>query len=233
MDENGTSLGGGQHGDNEIVRWSFRFGFFDNDWGQANIIQDDVEGVICQTQYFLSELVQNATATKTIHAKATEIDWGYFEDQDLPAQINFTLEFLGDLEPENVTWINEVVIPEMEELGQLGLQNFITNWVWMAEPLGINVFAHTDQMAFDGVVQGHVEGALQEVECPATLGGGQNGDNEIVRLSFRFGFFDDDWGQASIIQEDVEGVICQTQYFLSELVQNATATKSIHAKARD
>ena len=56
--------------------------------------------------------------------------------------------------------------------------------------------------------------------------------DEVVRFAFRFGFFEDDeTPETDIMKEDIEGVLCQTQYFMSQLVQNATETKSVHAKA--
>lgn len=155
--------------DGQIVRFNFRFGFFDDELTpQTEVIKEDVEGVICQTQYFLSALVQNATGDKSVHAKATEIDWGYYEGQDLPAHLNFTIEFT-DLDDVPNNWLNDqIMIDQMEALGQPGLQRFITEWVWKAEPAGQNFFLNANKMAFDGVQRAPIEGTLDEAECPAT-----------------------------------------------------------------
>jgi hypothetical protein len=161
-----------QTGDDEIVRFSFRFGFFKDDLTPlSEVIKEDVEGVICQTQYFLSQLVQNASGSKSVHAKATEIDWGYFKDQDLPAHLNFTVEFTDAVLAEgDVNWVeDQILITEMEKLETSGLQKFITEWVWDAEPKGLNFFVNANRMSFDGIKQARVEGNLQEAECPETI----------------------------------------------------------------
>jgi len=153
-----------------IVRFNFRFGFFDDDQTPlADIMKEDVEGVLCQTQYFLSQIVQNATDSKSVHAKATQVDWGYYEGQDLPAHINFTVEYSDSTIEGDVNWIDDqILITEMEGLSSEGLQDYITKWVWESEPKKLNFFTNANRMAFDGLEQAPVTGQLEEAECPDT-----------------------------------------------------------------
>ena len=154
----------------EIVRFNFRFGLFDDEQTpNTEVIRTDVESVICQTQYFMSQLVQNATESQSIHAKATEIDWAFYRSHELPIYLNFTVLFMEPGKGTDVNWVDEeILIAEMEKMGQEGLQRYITDWVWKAEPLGDNLFTNVNRMAFDGVKQAFVEGTLDNAECPET-----------------------------------------------------------------
>lgn len=157
--------------DLEVVRFAFKFGFFDDGLTPlTEVVKDDIEGVLCQTQYFLSELVQNATNSKSVHAQATNINWGYYETDDLPAHINFTVEFSDALVEEgDVNWIDDqVLIDEMEAMGEAGLQHFITNWVWNSEPNPGNFFANANKLSFDGIKRTRIKGDIPNANCPAT-----------------------------------------------------------------
>lgn len=165
-----TTVVNAQPGSGTIVRFNFRFGFFeDGQTPDADIMKEDIEGVLCQTQYFLSQIVQNATDSKSIHAKATQIDWGFYDGQDLPAHINFTVEYTDASVEGDVNWIDDqILIEEMEGLSSQGLQDYITKFVWMSEPQGLNFFTNANRMAFDGLEQQPVTGQLEEAECPDT-----------------------------------------------------------------
>jgi len=154
----------------EVIRFAFKFGFFADDLTpDTEVIKEDVEGVLCQTQYFLSRLVQNATGLKSVHAEATEINWGYYEGENLPAHINFTVEFSDAMAEGDANWLDDqILIDEMEALGEAGLQKFITDWIWEAEPKGLNFFNNANKMSFDGVKRSRVEGDLPSAECPET-----------------------------------------------------------------
>ena len=153
--------------DGAIIRFIFRFALFDDALSPgAEIRQEDVEGAMCQTQYFLSQLVQNATDSKSITAKATEIDWGYFDGQDAPANINFTIVLNDAMSDEPVD--HEILIDVTAALGKPEWQTYITNWVWKAEPEGTNFFLHANQVYYDIDWASPVEGTLDEVGCPET-----------------------------------------------------------------
>ena len=157
--------------DLQVVRFAFKFGFFKDELTPlTEVVKADVEGVLCQTQYFLSQLVQNATDSKSVHAQATNINWGYFEKDELPAHINFTVEFTDAvLQEDDVNWVDDqILIDEMEAMGEAGLQRFITNWVWNAEPVGLNFFANANKMSFDGIKRARIKGDIPNAECPAT-----------------------------------------------------------------
>ncbi|CAB9522860.1 expressed unknown protein [Seminavis robusta] len=233
-----------------VIRFSFRFGFFQDELtpDATEIIQEDIEGVICQTQYFMSWLVQNATNAKSIHVRATEIDWGFYDEELLPAHINFTVEFT-DAITGTAGWLDDqVLINEMEKLGDQGLQWFITDWVWRAEPNGLNFFVNANRMAFDGAKQAPVEGTLDQAECPETMAptvapsiytealtwpfGPNYSDlddlDPMVDFSLLFSLFDQQERRPT--QEEVNALICQVNsYYTTELQRKLNDT--IHAKA--
>lgn len=172
-----TSTVNSQTSPSEIVRFNFRFAFFDDDQTPlSDVMKDDVEGVLCQTQYFLSQLVQNATQTKSVHAKATEINWGFYEGADMPMHINFTVEFTDAMVEGDVNDIDDsILIEQMEKLEKPGLEKFITDWVWKSDPQKSapdrndgNFFHNANRMEFDGIKQAPVRGQLEEAECPET-----------------------------------------------------------------
>lgn len=156
----------------KIIRWNFRYGFFEDDeTPDTEIIKlEDANGVMCQTQYFLSQLVQNATDTKSVHARTTEIDWGYYEGQDLPGHINFTVEFDDAAVEGDVNWVDDtILVNQMQQLDSQSLQDYIVRWVWKAEPIGLNFFFNANRMAFDTSEElAPIRGRLKEAECPET-----------------------------------------------------------------
>ena len=61
-----------------FLRFDFYFGFFDDALAPATLsaaqLTDEVDALLSQTQYFLSNLLQHRTQSKSIHAKALDID---------------------------------------------------------------------------------------------------------------------------------------------------------------
>ncbi|CAB9504379.1 beta-induced protein ig-h3 [Seminavis robusta] len=156
--------------EDKILRFNLRFSIF-SDTDFFELFKDDIDGVICQTQYWLSQLMQNATGSKSVYVQATEIDWGHYKEADEPLHLNFTAQ-LEDAasETDDVDWLDsQQILNEVERLGEEGWKRYLVDYVWKAEPLGQNVFANANQVFYDLLMREPVQGTLEEAECPATV----------------------------------------------------------------
>jgi hypothetical protein len=242
----------------KVLRFNFRFSFFEDDLTpNRDIVKEDVNAVMCQTQYFLSQLMQTATNTKTIHVQAKEISWGYYEEQEFPGHINFTVAFTDAAIGGYVDWADDrILISQMENLGAPGLQRFITDFVWQAEPLGYNFFANANRMAFEAVkMMASVQGQLKEAECPetfpptvipsATLMGptisnapsispgrtvsSADNTNDMVYFTLQYRF--KPGNAAEPTDNAMKSLICKTNLFFRDELRNYTGDNSLQAEA--
>lgn len=155
----------------EVLRLKLRFGLFqDAQTAEAgDIKKQDVEGALCQIQYFMSQLVQNATNSRSVHAQATEIVWGLQEDVELPVHLNFTVEVSDAATEGDTTWLDDrILVNEMEKLDAEGLKSFLVDWVWKADPVDSNFFQNANRLSFDASMQEPVTGQLKDARCPET-----------------------------------------------------------------
>ena len=147
-----------------FIRFNFRFGFTEDKATPSAIPdQNDVEGVVCQIQNFVKE------KHLMYSTELSDISWGYYEGQSLPAHINFTVgHFNGDGSPFASGRLDVKLQDYMEAERQNGFQNLITNWIWEAEPKGLNYFSNVNDIEFDSIKGPPVQGDLPRANCTGT-----------------------------------------------------------------
>ena len=115
-----------------IIRLNFHFGFFDLGYTPsiADILADDVETLLCQTQANLATMIENSTGMGGVDVNARNIDWSYDETQEMPATVSFAIEVTdaGDAEVDNAF---DVVMYAMDSFDEqafiLSMEGFFEN----------------------------------------------------------------------------------------------------------
>jgi hypothetical protein len=156
-----------------IFRLFFRYGFEDGKIGDPNgqPTEADIKGLMCATNRFLTESVENYTKKEGVEMIATEINWG-FEDwiyngsepeapRNVPVIVNFTAmpyPSEGGTPPTN----NEL----WEMTKYFDYFSYIMDYLWKIE--GDNFFKSTRGLWYEPFIESPVTGQMpQNSECPA------------------------------------------------------------------
>eukprot|EP00797_Seminavis_robusta_P010861 Sro1806_g298910.2 (723) ;mRNA; r:17242-19818 len=158
----------------DVFRLFYRFGFKDGRIGDPGGApsQNDVEGLMCATNEFLSDSIQNYTKNGNIQIFTTEIDWG-FEDwiyngsepeapRNVPVIVNFTTV---------VTTSDGSPAPTNDDLWQATKHfdyfSYIMNYLWTIP--GQNFFSSARGLWYEPFIQPAVTGQIpQSSQCPGT-----------------------------------------------------------------
>jgi hypothetical protein len=157
----------------KIFRLFFRYGFEDGQIGDPNgkPTEADIKGLMCATNKFLTESVENYTKKEGVEIMATEINWG-FEDwiyngsepeapRNVPVIVNFTAmpyPSEGETPPTN---------SELWEMTKyFDYFSYIMDYLWKIE--GDNFFKSTRGLWYEPFIEPPVTGQMpQNSECPA------------------------------------------------------------------
>ena len=156
----------------EVFRLFYRFGFGEGNIGDPDSTpsQSDIEGLICATNEFLSDSMQNYTKNDAIQIYATEISWG-FDDwiyngsepeapRNVPVIVNFTA----------VTATTDgTAVPSNNELWQgtkyFDYVSYLMNYIWKIE--GQNFFTKARGLWYEPFISEPVAGSMAESsQCP-------------------------------------------------------------------
>ena len=157
----------------EVFRMFFRYGFDQGQIGDPDgqPSENDIKALICATNDFLTESLQNYTKKDTVEVKAVEIDWG-FDDwiyngsepeapRNVPVIVNFTTQVYdteGGTPPTNQElW---------EATKYFDYFGYIMNYLWtIPQP---NFFTDTRGLWYEPFIQPPVTGKMaQNDQCPA------------------------------------------------------------------
>jgi hypothetical protein len=157
----------------KIFRLFFRYGFEDGRIGDPNgkPTDEDIKGLLCATNKFLTESVANYTKKEGVDMIATEINWG-FEDwiyngsepeapRNVPVIVNFTAmpySSDGSTPPTN---------SELWEMTKyFDYFSYILDYLHQIE--GNNFFKNTRGLWYEPFIEPPVTGQMpQNTMCPA------------------------------------------------------------------
>ena len=162
-------------GQSKIFRFFVRYGFGQGTMDDPNSepSQSDIEGLMCATNEFLTDSIQNHMKLNAIQIYATEIDWG-FEDhmyiggepeaqdpgKNVPVIVNFTA---------TVTTTDDSTPPSNDDMWEatkyFDYFSYIQDYIWKIE--GNNFFTSTRGLWYEPLVLPPVQGKLAESSlCP-------------------------------------------------------------------
>ena len=149
------------HDDNRLASFTVEVGF-DNRTGIPTTA--DVEGLMCQTNIFLEKRLKAVLKDDDINSHATNVDWEYDAEADLPAVVTFTaFSTYGD-----GTLISAKQV--YDALKVIDVQDYVRNYVWNSEPYNDNIYYYTKDIMFRGAISAPVrEGKLARATCVAPV----------------------------------------------------------------
>ena len=158
--------------EDEMVYFRIQIDFFDG--MGMNPSMDDVIGMICQVNRFFKDSFRASRQDPGIESYATNIDWDYEPDEQLPFSIYFT-SHTKDGQGKTV--------PAKEVydyiLGGADAKLLVTDYIWNSEPYPTNQFYQTEDIGLSGIYSGAsntnkkirpihpiVPGKLARATCP-------------------------------------------------------------------
>jgi hypothetical protein len=159
-------------GQSDVFRLFYRFGFDQGRVGDPKGApsQNDIEGLMCATNEFLSESMQNYMENDAIQIYTAEINWG-FEDwiyngsepeapRNVPVVVNFTAV---------ATTNDGSEVPSNDDLWEatkyFDYFAYIKNFVWNVE--GQNFFKDTRGLWYEPFIEPSITGQMSESsKCP-------------------------------------------------------------------
>ncbi|CAB9526302.1 expressed unknown protein [Seminavis robusta] len=157
----------------DVFRLFFRYGFGDGQIGDPNSepTEEDIKGLMCVTNKFLTDSLTNYTKNQGMEIFATEIDWG-FEDwiyngtepeapRNVPVIVNFTATVDT---PEGMTPpTNQELWDATKYFDYFG---YIMDYIWNIE--GENFFKNTRGLWYEPEIIPPLSGQIpQNTDCPA------------------------------------------------------------------
>jgi len=157
----------------EIFRMFFRYGFEQGEAGEPSgqPTEQDIKGLICATNDFLTDSLKNYTKKDNVEVSAIEIDWGYEQfvyegsepeaPRNVPVEVNFTTV---------ITATDGGEAPSNQEMWEA--TKYFDYFAYIKEHLwkipSENFFKETRGLWYEPFIQEPVTGKMpQNSECPA------------------------------------------------------------------
>lgn len=173
-----------------LVNMDFNYSFFEGTFPSVNPTDAELSHLVCETQQWVSQHLQNTTLNPTLTMKAVNI--GY-ERGVGPNLTDFVMFFTGEFNtaPGGDLPTDEQIIEAMT-LTQEEKERYITDYVYSPPSDGsLNYWRDIDTMAFKADFGSTREGLLDEATCDATIAptfpGGEFSTSTSVRLSLLIG----------------------------------------------
>jgi hypothetical protein len=174
-----------QSGPGTVVSMDFNYSFFEGFAPQTDPTDAELSHLVCQTQQWSSQHLQNTTLNPTLTMKATNIGYERGVGANLSEFVMFfTGEFStapgGDLPTaEDIT--------EAMTLTQEEMENYIRDYVYVPPSDGsVNYWSDINGMRFAADFVGQREGVLAEATCDETIAptfpGGEFLSSTLVRF---------------------------------------------------
>lgn len=159
----------------DVFRLFYRYGFGEGRIGDPRDTpsQADVEAMICATNRFMTDELQNYTKNNAVQVFATEVSWD-FQDwiyngtepeapKNVPVIVNFTA---------TVVTMDDSDTPSHEKLWEatkyFDYFSYIMNYLW--EIPGQNFFHEAQGLWYEPIIQEPVQGQIRESsKCPGVL----------------------------------------------------------------
>lgn len=149
----------------EMVYFSIKIAFFPGEGERPQ--KDEINAMLCETNKFFQEALINATNDDDLQSFATNIDWLYDTENDLPFVLYFTSDtHYGNETPVPAKTVYEVILNEADA------KLLVTDFIWQSEPYPDNVFYNTQDIMLDGSYSGAksgrsiVPGQMEKAMCP-------------------------------------------------------------------
>lgn len=157
----------------DVFRLFFRYGFADGQIGQpgAEPTEADIKGLMCATNSFFTDALQNATNSDKVEVFATDITWDYedwiYEGEEpeaprnVPVIVNFTAKVMtsdGSPAPTNQDlW---------EETKYFEYFTYIRSYIWQIQ--GDNFFKGIRGLWYEPLIQAPEQGQIPDNDmCPS------------------------------------------------------------------
>jgi hypothetical protein len=149
---------GGNVGGYDQVRFAFEYGLPEG----RSVGQSEVESLICRTQEYLTEMLNNEFQDSSLNVKATGIKWEFAKGDPLPVKVRFTAT--------TTATSNETTVPSPEEIKDslvgLDMGAYLANYVKATEcPTG---FSEATEVAYEVNLTPEVNGDMTEASCRST-----------------------------------------------------------------
>lgn len=158
----------------------FDYGFFDNKVPTANATAPQVSALVCETEYWLSGVLQNYTGNPSYTFQATAINWQRGKDQLNGTVGAYTVSFSGIINsadgsplPSPLEITHAYSQPVNPALNKTTITEYIKQYVYHASPVGnsTNYWQDVDSATFNGTFGAPVNAnsaMLPGANCPST-----------------------------------------------------------------
>ena len=159
-------------GQSEVFRLFYRYGFGEGRIGdpQGSPSQADVEALICATNKFMTDELQNYTDNDAVQVFATEVSWDFQdwiyngEEPEAPRNVPVIVNFTA-----TVTTSDGSETPSNQKMWEatkyFNYFSYIMNYLWKIP--GQNFFRDTQGMWYEPFIQEPVQGQIRESpQCP-------------------------------------------------------------------
>jgi hypothetical protein len=149
----------------DLASYQLAFGFYEGEVGEPSM--SEVEALICQTNQYMEQKLQDSIGDPQLAAQAVNIDWKYSPECVAAVTVTFAIESsYGD---GSTVPAHEVF--QALRLGDEELQTFLECFVWKSRPVQENVFYGANQVGFENSMGVSLpQGKLAEASC--TMDGG-------------------------------------------------------------
>ena len=156
------------------------FGFFDGQAREPTLAE--VESLICETNLYFQNRLQQSTGDYSLMAYAQHIDWVFSPDCPGPVTVTFELVgIFGDGQQVPSNYIFQTL-----KLGDEDMRDYLQNYVWESPPVGTNVFSSTNTMTLEDMLgeQIPVPGQLAQAVCGSQSSSMQSGKSKSEQAGF-------------------------------------------------
>lgn len=149
----GNNVGGGFTN----VRFAFQYAL------QEGVVthQADVESLLCRTQDYLANTLNDEFLEANLKVKATGIIWSFVQGDDMAVKVNFTA---------SVTASNGTEVPEAKDIkdatSNLDMGAYLTEYVQQSECP--TAFSQATKAAYENMLTPEIKGDLEEATCEST-----------------------------------------------------------------
>ena len=115
-------------GPSDMVLVTMKYGFFDGE--ERDPTREELKSLVCYTQAFFSDELQNVLNDPQLSVKALDIDWTYNED----GLKDFELSFAADVKHGNGTPVTENEVFQALKVADQDLHSYIVDYVSQIKP---------------------------------------------------------------------------------------------------
>jgi hypothetical protein len=127
----------------DVASYSLIMGFYEGEGGEPT--ESEVESLICQTNKFFQQILQDMLGDSELEAHAVNIDWTSSGDSAQSITVTFAVEATfgdGFAVPSDVIFQNL-------KLSNEGMRVFLEQHIWKSAPARENIFYNVNQLKIE------------------------------------------------------------------------------------